>query len=279
MKLSTFSLLIWCLSLAYSFKNPIQSSRSLVILYHRSSRNKRSYVYNDRSMTPGGFGKAGDPPFEIRGFSLSNVILGGGFLITASSLVEYITNSISEIYSTNQLSGLSGLGFVYGLPIFLIGAALKYGEITPVPIKATRAANIIFNLKKTETIEKIKKDVTRHRYGDEAHLDTTVKALGLVIPQKSYPQLQYIEYGISENNELEFTMVWQSLDTPFTVWNEETRIEKYDTFFGPGVWSQVIKVSGPDRLVGIKLTTGERPLSETQIPALGVWRMGCENVE
>lgn len=43
-----------------------------------------------------------------------------------------------------------------------------------------------------QTLKSIKSDVTRHRYGDEAHLDTTVKFLGLVMPQADYPQLQYI---------------------------------------------------------------------------------------
>lgn len=44
----------------------------------------------------------------------------------------------------------------------------------------------------TKTLKSIKSDVTRHRYGDEAHLDTTVKFLGLVMPQSDYPQLEYI---------------------------------------------------------------------------------------
>lgn len=46
--------------------------------------------------------------------------------------------------------------------------------------------------KHRQTLKSIKSDVTRHRYGDEAHLDTTVKFLGLVLPQSDYPQLQYI---------------------------------------------------------------------------------------
>jgi hypothetical protein len=31
------------------------------------------------------------------------------------------------------------------------------------------------------------------RYGDDAHLDTTVQALGLVMPNKEFPQLQYLK--------------------------------------------------------------------------------------
>lgn len=44
----------------------------------------------------------------------------------------------------------------------------------------------------SQTMRAVKKDVTRHRYGDEAHLDTTVKFLGLVMPRGDYPQLQWI---------------------------------------------------------------------------------------
>ncbi|CAN0499640.1 unnamed protein product, partial [Scytosiphon promiscuus] len=49
-----------------------------------------------------------------------------------------------------------------------------------------------FFLDPLQTLRSVKSDVTRHRYGDEAHLDTTVKFLGLVLPQSDYPQLQYI---------------------------------------------------------------------------------------
>lgn len=220
-------------------------------------------------MTAGGFGTGGEAPFQLRGFSLGDAIVGAGFFITASSFIEYISGGGG--------GGLSGLGFVYGLPVMLGGAALKYGEVLPVPVKASEEAKALFEKLKTPTMDKINDDVTRHRYGDEAHLDSTVMRLGLKLPQKAYPQLEYLEYGVAENGELEFQMVWHSMDTPFRVWAEEVRIQKYDTFFGPDVWSKVVKVNGPERLVGIKLTTGERPESETSAVPLGKWRMGCEN--
>jgi len=72
---------------------------------------------------------------------------------------------------------------VYGISIFLAGAALKYAEIDPVPCCSTPPdGDAIIDSKATETIRKVKQDVTRHGYGDEAHLDTTVKRLGLAVP-------------------------------------------------------------------------------------------------
>ena len=47
------------------------------------------------------------------------------------------------------------------------------------------------------------------RYGDEAHLDTTIKALGLVMPQKAYPQMQYLEYAAAPGGEFALTLVFQ----------------------------------------------------------------------
>ena len=120
----------------------------------------------------------------------------------------------------------------------------------------------MFDKKATEIISKIKQDVTRHRYGDEAHLDTTVKKLGLVVPGKAYPQLIELREDVAENGEdLAFTMVWQSLDTPYKMWADEKRRKRYETFFGPGVGAEVVKIDAEQRMVGIRLTTGG-PLSE-----------------
>jgi hypothetical protein len=244
-------------NVADSYRASGASGMHLTTRRSRTLRMQDEGVPQGSGMTAGGFGTQGEPPVEIRGFSLGNFAIGAGALVTFSSFAEYLKGGSEQV-------GLSGLGFVYGLPICLIGAALKYAEIEPVPIQATDAAKELFESKKTKTIEKINADVTRHRYGDEAHLDSAVKLLGLVLPGRAYPQLQLLKYGITPDNELEFTMVWKSEETPFTVWNEADRIERYDSFFGPGVWAQVEKVSGPDRLVGIKLTTGERPTSKEE---------------
>lgn len=208
-----------------------------------------------------GVNNAGEPPFEIRGFSLGNLTILGGILITVLSFAEYLSDSGSEGLN------VSGLGFVYGIPIFLAGAALKYAEIDPVPVWSTPAGERIYESKATETIDKIKQDVTRHRYGDEAHLDTTVKKLGLVVPGKAYPQLQELREE-EVDGELAFTMVWQSLDTPYKMWADERRVKKYETYFGPGVSAEVVKIDAEQRLVGIKLTTtGNKPLEVTETAA------------
>jgi hypothetical protein len=199
-----------------------------------------------------GVNNAGEPPFEIRGFSLGNLVIGAGVLVTCLSFVEYLGGDNSEGIS------LSGLGFVYGIPIFLAGAALKYAEIEPVGVQTTEEANRVFEAKATETLKKIKQDVTRHRYGDEAHLDTTVKKLGLVVPGKDYPQLQELRQDVTPDGELVFTIVWQSTDTPYKMWADERRVKKYETFFGPGVTADVVKIDAEQRLVGIRLTTGAK---------------------
>lgn len=202
-------------------------------------------------VSPGGFNSAGKPPIEIRGFSLAKAILTVGVGLTFTSFAEY--------FLTEGSGGLSSLGFIYGIPVTLIGFSLQYAELPPAGMQATQAAEALFDSKATQTMQDIKSDVTRHRYGDEAHLDTTVKALGLVLPQKAYPQLQYLEIEQEDGNEVAMTMVFQSLDTPYRMWAEEERVRKYNTFFGPGCWAQVVKISAEEKLVGIKLTTGTPP--------------------
>lgn len=212
-----------------------------------------------------GVNNAGEPPFEIRGFSLGNLTVIAGALVTILSFADYLGSNNGEGIQ------VSGLGFVYGIPIFVAGAALKYAEIEPVPCFSTDAADAVFDSKATEIIKKVKQDVTRHRYGDEAHLDTAVKKLGLVVPGKAYPQMRELRQEVTEDGELAFTMVWQSLDTPYKMWADEKRRQKYESFFGPNVGAEVVKINAEERIVGIKLTTGgpkkieDAPVAEASV--------------
>jgi len=237
-----------------AFKNANTSTRKTVgnPLFMADDEERNELTPTKSAMIGGaGVNNAGEPPFEIRGFSLGNLIVGAGLVVTVGSFADYLSSSGGAGFT-----GVSGLGFVYGIPIFVAGAALKYAEIAPVPCYSNAAADSIFDSKATEIIKKVKQDVTRHRYGDEAHLDTAVKKLGLVVSGKSYPQMRELRQDVTEDGELSFTMVWQSVDTPYKMWADEKRRLKYEGFFGPDVGAEVVKIDAEERLVGIKLTTG-----------------------
>jgi len=224
---------------------------------------KRSFVLVRRAtdegggvIAAGGFNTAGEPPLEIRGFSLAKAFLGAGTLVTVASFTEF--------FGSGGSAGLSSLGFIYGIPILLIGLALQYAELEPVAIEYDgdkEAIEAVFEKKATETLKKVRNDVTRHRYGDEAHLDSTVKSLGLVPPGKDYPELKYIQLKKVDEENLAFAMVFSSPETPFNDWADESRIPKYETFFGPDVTANVIKVDADKRLVAIQLTTNSKAAS------------------
>merc|ERR1711924_462576 len=139
-------------------------------------------VHNDGGgkIMGGGFNAAGEPPIKIRGFSLATAALAAGALITLSSFAAFFTSG-----GGGGTASVSSLGFIYGIPTLLVGAALAYAELEPVPVTydgSESKLEALFERKANEAMRKVREDVTRHRYGDDAHLDTTTKALGLVEP-------------------------------------------------------------------------------------------------
>jgi len=150
--------------------------------------------------------------------------------------------------------------FIYAVPILLLGAALFYAELQPVEAEYVDGTTEEFwESKKTDTLAKVLNDVTRHRYGDDAHLDSSLKALGLTAKGGRYPQLQKIMLKKNDDEELEFTMLFKSKDVPYTVWSDPSKLISFDRFFGPGIWSEVYKYSGEKKIAALKLTTGTRP--------------------
>lgn len=189
-------------------------------------------------------------PFELRGFSLPLVVFSIGTALTLSSFAGYFLDGGGDGGS------VSSIGFVYGIPVFLIGLSLWYAEIKPVPVESSAAGDTAWEKFSTETFQKIKSDVTRHRYGDDAHLDSTLEALGLRLPQKKFPKLLSIgQAATADGTGLEFTLTFQSAETPYKLWNDPQRVRRYCKFFGPNVKAAVSKVDPDQRILALKLTT------------------------
>jgi hypothetical protein len=183
-------------------------------------------------------------PFEIRGFSLANVGLGLGISITLVSLSSYLNSS--------GTASATSLGFVYGVPILLIGCALKYAELQPVPLASTPDARALRDSAATDIQKKIVSDVTRHRYGDEAHLSAAMSALGLVPRGAACPALLSAAER-DRDGKYVLALEFYSVETPYKDWEE--RVERMERFFGPDVTVEIEKLDGEKRLVELRLVS------------------------
>lgn len=202
-------------------------------------------------------------PFEIRGFSLPLVVFSIGVLLTISSFASFFgSNGDGD-------GAVSSLGFVYGIPVFLIGLSLWYAELKPVEVISSDSGDRAWANKSTDTFQKVKADVTRHRYGDDAHLDSTLESLGLKLQGKKFPKLLSITQEETADGELAMTLAFQSLETPYKLWSDPTKIKKFTTFFGPGVTAEVFKIDTDKRILGLKLTT-VNPLNPATIAEMPV---------
>merc|ERR1719424_1168155 len=172
-------------------------------------------------------------PFEIR-FCLGNLITGSGLALLLYSVGAFLLNN-------GESSLVQTLGFVYGIPASLGGAALKYAELPPVPIDTTPQATAAREAKATKVQAKIFSDATRFCYGD-AHMEEPLKALKFAPPGRVPPEGGYA-----------MGMTFFAPYTPYTVWKQ--RAKKYAVFFGPNIRAELRKVSSEKRLVELTLIT------------------------
>eukprot|EP00933_Yihiella_yeosuensis_P073412 TRINITY_DN82080_c0_g1_i1.p1 TRINITY_DN82080_c0_g1~~TRINITY_DN82080_c0_g1_i1.p1 ORF type:complete len:346 (+),score=73.85 TRINITY_DN82080_c0_g1_i1:85-1122(+) len=207
-------------------------------------------------------------PLEIRGFSLAQAVLAIGALLIIISFGDYF------IYGAGGGGGVGGLTFIYAPLAIILGAALQYAELKPIEVDVEKDAIGLFDEKATKTLQQIKQDVTRHRYGDDAHLDTTLKTLGFRAASGKYPMMTKIIEAKAANGELEFQMLFQSKEIPFTTWSDPMKIIACDRFFGPGIWTEITKYDKEKRIACLKLTTGARP-SDKPAPDLDQLQLGA----
>jgi Protein of unknown function (DUF2854) len=129
---------------------------------------------------------------------------------------------------------LNLVGFFYGIPILLGGLALKAAELEPVPYTQPTSDAVIAlrDRQATPTQIQIRNDVTRYRYGQRAHLDSSLEALGFAPTDEECPKM----LGLRElETDGAYTLVleFESTFFPIDMWQQKQ--DKLTTFFGPNV--------------------------------------------
>ncbi len=160
-------------------------------------------------------------------FSPANLITVTGAVLTVIGGLAYMTGA----------ANLSVPTLFYGFPIFLAGIALKSTELAPA--KRVVPADLVAQAREKGPPElaKLVGDVTRWRYGQNAHLESSLKVLKLW-DDENPPQLIEIEeietdqggYGV----RLRFNLAGVSLER----WEEKK--ERLGRFFAKGLEAKLI---------------------------------------
>ena len=177
----------------------------------------------------------------LRQTSLGTLGLSVGGILTIMGFVAYATANPT----------LNLVGFFYGIPILLGGLALKASELKPVPLSQPTPPPVLKLREEqaTTTQNQIRKDVMRYRYGQKAHLDSSLESLGISPTDEERPVLT----GLRETEvDGAYTLVleFNSPLIPFGKWQEKR--EKIEKFFGPGI--RVDLTQSEDSRVDVALT-------------------------
>jgi Protein of unknown function (DUF2854) len=167
---------------------------------------------------------------------LSGICLTIGSILTTMGFIAYAYDNAT----------LNLVGFFYGIPVLLGGLALKASELEPVPYTEDITPNILELRKQQATVtqNKIRKDITRFCYGQEAHFDQALKFLRLAPTDDEFPTVT----GLREtetNGAYTLTLKFDSPYVPIEVWQE--RHEQMTKYFGPGVDVEITP-TGEDEL-------------------------------
>jgi hypothetical protein len=160
----------------------------------------------------------------LRQTSLGTLGLCVGGLLALTGFVAYATGNAT----------LNLVGLFYGVPILLGGLALKASELKPIRFSQPTTPDVLKlrEQKATATQNQIRNDVMRYRYGQEAHLDSSLESLGLSPTDEERPLLT----GLRETEvDGAYTLVleFNSPLIPFETWQKKR--EKIEKFFGPGI--------------------------------------------
>lgn len=166
----------------------------------------------------------------LRKISLGTVLLSVGGVLTIVGFVAYFQENAT----------LNLAGFFYGIPVLLGGLALRAAELEPAPYsKETSSALLALREQQaTPTQNQVRSDVTRYRYGQEAHLDEVLERLGLAPTDEERPELTAVR---EEEIEGAYALIleFDSPKIPTAKWLEKQ--EKIEKFFGPNIRAEIME--------------------------------------
>ncbi|KAF2313757.1 hypothetical protein GH714_013219 [Hevea brasiliensis] len=144
--------------------------------------------------------------------SLSEVSFGVIGMGVGISLLSYGFGAYFNVLPGSEWSALM---LTYGFPLAIIGMALKYAELKPVPCLTYSDAQMLRETSATPILKQVRSDVIRYRYGDEQHLDEALKRIfqygqGGGIPRRSAPILQMIREEVTEDGKYCLVLVFEA---------------------------------------------------------------------
>ncbi len=158
--------------------------------------------------------------------SPANLITVTGAVLTVVGITAYLTGA----------ANLSVPTLFYGFPIFLGGLALKTTELKPTKRISPKSELTKAKEKGAPELIKVVKDVTRWRYGQNVHLESSLIALELWDQEKP-PQLIEIEeletvegYGIRLRFKIEGVILSR--------WQEKQ--DRLGRFFAKGMRAEIL---------------------------------------
>ena len=156
-------------------------------------------------------------------YSPANVITIAGGALSFIGITAFFTEAVN----------LSVPTFFYGVPILLIGLALKTSEVAPVILKNKESFQINkFN--RPEELTNLVKDVTKWRYGIQAHLESSLEVLKLWDEENPPKLIELEEITKDEKNGLR--MLFKINSVPIEEWIK--RKDRLERFFAKGLESE-----------------------------------------
>lgn len=187
-------------------------------------------------------------------FNISQVSFGTIGSVTG---VVFLVYGFLAYFDTVPGGPVSSLILTYGFPITILGFALKYAELKPVPCVTYSKASAIRERQATSILKQVKDDVTRYRYGDEQHLDLAMERIfrigrGGGVPRRECPVLTGVREEISETNG-NYALVLEFDAKKLGLEGFEKYREKFQTFFGPGITAEMKSSSTTENAVDVWL--------------------------